>query len=98
VKQALQSPAETAALLERLVDSMKTKPVLDLNHVLTDLLCPADPTENYRTIKEIDADQANIDDLDKAANILDWIGEAVDNMLEPSDNYNKGYQKPGNGA
>jgi len=71
VKQALESPAETAALLERLVDSMKTKPVLDLNQVLTELLCPADPKDNYRTVKEISADEADIDDLDKAANILD---------------------------
>ena len=96
VKQALQSPAETAALLDRLTDSMKTKPVLDLNQVLTELLCPADSQDNYRTVKEISTEEADINDLDKAANILDWMGEAVDNMLEPSEEYNKGYQKPNN--
>jgi hypothetical protein len=67
----MESPAETAALLERLVDSMKTKPVLDLNAVLTDLLCPADPKDNYRTIKEISAEEANVNDLEKATNVLD---------------------------
>jgi hypothetical protein len=38
MKQALQSPAHEAALVDRLVDSMKTKAQLIINDTLDDII------------------------------------------------------------
>lgn len=92
MKRALQSPTEMAILVDRLTDSMKTKPVLDINQALTAIISNPD---NYRTVKEISEDDATIDDMDKAINALKLIRKASTAMLEPDTEYNKGYQKPG---
>jgi len=42
MKRALQSPVEMAALVDQLTDSMTTKPKLDLNKVLTKVICTKD--------------------------------------------------------
>jgi len=95
MKRALQSPVETALLLDRLTDSMKTKPITDINKKITEIICKK---ENYNTKawEEVEADDLKIDSLDKAIAILKKIKAASNAMLEISDKYNKGYQKPGN--
>jgi len=45
MKQALQSPAHQAALVDRLVDSMKTKAITALNKKLVEIICDKD---NYK--------------------------------------------------
>ena len=94
MKRALQSPVETAILLDRLTDSMKTKPVSDVNKKITEIICTK---ENYKDSawEEITPEEATIDNLDKAVAILKKIKAASNAMLEISDQYNKGYQKPG---
>jgi hypothetical protein len=39
MKRALQSPQAMAQLVDRLTDSMKTKPVLDLNQKIVEIIC-----------------------------------------------------------
>ncbi|CAI2180300.1 14222_t:CDS:2, partial [Funneliformis geosporum] len=63
MKQALQSPAHQTALIDRLIDSMKTKAITALN-------------------QEITAEEANIDNLDKAIVILKKIKAAYNAMDE----------------
>jgi hypothetical protein len=45
MKQALQSPTHQAQLIDRLVDSMKTKAITTLNKKLTEIICTKD---NYK--------------------------------------------------
>lgn len=93
MKRALQSPVEMAALVDQLTDSMTTKPKLDLNKVLTKVICTKD-NYNQNAWEEITEEEATIDNLDKAIAILRKIKAAANGMVEPSDKYNKGYQKP----
>lgn len=94
MKQALQSPAHQAALIDRLIDSMKTKATTVLNKKIVEIICTKD---NYKDTawQEIPAEQANINNLDKAINILKILKQAYNGMDEVSSTYNKGYQKPG---
>lgn len=94
MKQALQSPAHQTALIDRLIDSMKTKAITTLNKKLVTLISTKD---NYKDSAwtEITAEQANINSLDKAITILKLLKSAYNGMDEVSVNYNKGYQKPG---
>jgi hypothetical protein len=94
MKQALQSPAHQAALIDRLTDSMKTKAITTLNKKIVEIISTK---ANYKDTawQEITADQATIDSLDKAINILKLLKQAYNGMDEVSSNYNKGYQKPG---
>jgi hypothetical protein len=73
---------------------MKTKPVSDLNKKLVEIICNKD-NYNTKAWQEITADEAKIDSLDKAVAVLKMIKAASNAMLEPSSDYNKGYQKPG---
>jgi hypothetical protein len=45
MKQALQSPAHLSALIDRLIDSMKTKAILMLNKKIIELISTKD---NYK--------------------------------------------------
>jgi hypothetical protein len=45
MKQALQTPAHLSALIDRLIDSMKTKAITQLNKKLVELICDK---ENYK--------------------------------------------------
>src|SRR5439155_12123581 len=65
MKQALQSPAQQAALIDRLTDSMKTKAVTTLNKKLVEIISTK---ENYKdnAREEINANEAKIESLDKA--------------------------------
>jgi hypothetical protein len=45
MKQALQSPAHQAALIDRLIDSMKTKATVQLNKKIVEVICNKD---NYK--------------------------------------------------
>jgi len=94
MKQALQSPAHLSALIDRLIDSMKTKAITQLNKKLVSLISDKD---NYKAAawKEISADEATIDTLEKAIAILKLLKGAYNGMDEVSVSYNKGYQKPG---
>ena len=94
MKQALQGPAHQAALVDRLVESMKTKAIVALNKKITEIICTKD---NYKDTawQEISEEQATIDSLDKAIAILKMIKKAYNAMDEVSTDYNKGYQKPG---
>lgn len=95
MKQALQSPAHQTLLIDRLVDSMKTKAITTLNKKLVEIISTK---ENYRDgtgWQEVDADDLVIDSLDKAIAILKLIKTAYNGMDEVSTTYNKGYQKPG---
>lgn len=94
MKQALQSPAHQAALIDRLVDSMKTKAITTLNKKLVSIISDKD---NYKDSawEEITEDEAKIDSLDKAIAILKKLKKAYNAMDEVSTDYNKGYQKPG---
>ena len=94
MKQALQSPAHHSALIDRLIDSMKTKAITVLNQKLVEIISTQD---NYKDSawKEISAEEAEITNLDKAIKILKLLKGAYNGMDEVSVNYNKGYQKPG---
>ena len=94
MKQALQSPAHQAALIDRLVDSMKTKAVTTLNKKLVEIISDKD---NYKDTawQEISEEEATIDSLDKAIAVLKMLKKAYNGMDEVSTDYNKGYQKPG---
>ena len=94
MKQALQSPAHQTALIDRLVESMKTMAVLKLNKRITEIICDKD-NYNDKAWKVIEKDDAKIDSLDKAIAILKMIKQAYNAMDEVSTDYNKGYQKPG---
>jgi len=45
MKQALQGPQHQAALVDRLVESMKTKAIVALNKKITEIICTKD---NYK--------------------------------------------------
>ena len=94
MKQALQSPAHQTALMDRLIDSMKTKATTTLNKKIVSLISDQN---NYKDSAwtEITAEQANVNSLDKAIVILKLLKSAYNGMDEVSVNYNKGYQKPG---
>ena len=94
MKQALQSPAHLSALIDRLIDSMKTKATLVLNKKIAELIATK---ENYKDSAwvEITEEQATIDSLEKAIIILKLLKSAYNGMDEVSTKYNKGYQKPG---
>lgn len=94
MRQALQGPAQEAALIDRLVDSMKTKGNLLINKKLVGIISDKD---NYKDSawQEITADEAKIDSQDKAIAILKLIKKAYNAMDGISSDYNKGYQKPG---
>jgi hypothetical protein len=94
MKQALQSPAHQTALIDRLIDSMKTKAVVVLNKKIAGLIATKDKYKDSAWV-EISADEAKIDNLDKAITILKLLKSAYNGMDEVSVNYNKGYQKPG---
>jgi len=83
-----------AQLADRLTDSMKTKPIMDLNQKLTAIVCNK---ENYnaKAWQELKSEELKIDSLDKAVSALKKIKTASNDMMEPSSDYNKGYQKPG---
>src|SRR5437764_10809361 len=65
MKQALQSPAHQTALIDRLIDSMKTKAITTLNKKIVALISDKD---NYKDSawEEISADDAKIESLDDA--------------------------------
>ena len=94
MKQALQSPAHLSALIDRLIDSMKTKATTQLNKKIAELIATK---ENYKDSAwvEITEEQATIDSLEKAITILKLLKSAYNGMDEVSTKYNKGYQKPG---
>jgi len=105
IKKALQGPEQEASLLERLTDSMKTKPILDINEKIAEIISN---TSNYRknwetTIKGekktlrgaityLDKEASKINSREKAINALEKIVNAGNAMVEPSSRYNKGYQ------
>ena len=94
MKQALQSPAHQTALIDRLIDSMKTKATTTLNKKIVSLISDKN---NYKDSawKEISATEANVNSLDKAIVILKLLKSAYNGMDEVSTKYNKGYQRPG---
>lgn len=94
MKQALQSPAHQTALIDRLIDSMKTKAITTLNKKIVSIISDKDNYKDEAWV-EITAEQATIDSLDKAIAILKLIKSAYNGMDEVSTAYNKGYQKPG---
>jgi hypothetical protein len=94
MKQALQSPAHQTALIDRLIDSMKTKAITTLNKKLVSLISDKDNYKDEAWV-EISADDAKIESLDDAIRILKLLKSAYNGMDEVSVNYNKGYQKPG---
>jgi uncharacterized protein YktA (UPF0223 family) len=94
MKQALQSPAHQAALIDRLIDSMKTKATTTLNKKLVSLISDQNHYKDSAWI-EITEAQATVDSLDKAIVILKLLKSAYNGMDEVSVNYNRGYQKPG---
>jgi uncharacterized protein YktA (UPF0223 family) len=94
MKQALQSPAHQAALIDRLIDSMKTKAVTTLNKKIVSLISDQNHYKDSAW-NEITEEQATVDSLEKAIVILKLLKSAYNGMDEVSTNYNKGYQKPG---
>jgi uncharacterized protein YktA (UPF0223 family) len=94
MKQALQSPAHQTALIDRLIDSMKTKAITQLNKKIVSIICDKD---NYKdeAWTEISKDEAEIESLEDAIIILKKIKQAYNGMDEVSTAYNKGYQRPG---
>jgi len=94
MKQALQSPAHQAALIDRLIDSMKTKATVQLNKKLVEVISNKDNYKDNAWV-EITREEATINSLDKAVAILKLIKSAYNGMDEVSTSYNKGYQKPG---
>jgi len=94
MKQALQSPAHLSALIDRLIDSMKTKAITQLNKKLIEVICDKDNYKDSAWV-EISQDEANITTLEKAITILKLIKSAYNGMDQVSTNFNKGYQRPG---
>jgi hypothetical protein len=94
MKQALQGPAQQAALVDRLIDSMKTKAIITLNKKIVEIISTQD-NYNDKAWQEIEEDKAKVDSLDKAIAILKLLKKAYNGMDEISTDYNKGYQKPG---
>jgi hypothetical protein len=94
MKQALQGPTHQTALIDRLIDSMKTKAITALNKKLVEIISDKD---NYKDSawQEIESEDAEVDNLDKAIKILKILKSAYNGMDEISTNFNKGYQKPG---
>ena len=94
MKQALQGPEHQTLLIDRLVDSMKTKAITQLNKKIVEIISDK---ENYKDSawQEIKKDDAKVDSLDKAIKILKLLKSAYNGMDEVSTSYNKGYQKPG---
>jgi uncharacterized protein YktA (UPF0223 family) len=94
MKQALQSPAHLSALIDRLIDSMKTKATMVLNKKIAELIATK---ENYKDSAwvEISQNEAEVKDLEGAVKILKLLKGAYNGMDEVSNKYNKGYQKPG---
>jgi uncharacterized protein YktA (UPF0223 family) len=94
MKQALQSPAHLSALIDRLIDSMKTKATVVLNKKIAEVIATK---ENYKDSAwvEISQDDAEVKDLEGAVKILKLLKSAYNGMDEVSTKYNKGYQKPG---
>jgi len=94
MKQALQDPAHQTALIDRLIDSMKTKAITALNKKLVEIISDKN---NYKDTawQEIETTDAKVDTLEKAIKILKLLKSAYNGMDEVSTNYNKGYQKPG---
>ena len=94
MKQALQSPAHLSALIDRLIDSMKTKATIVLNKKIAEVIATK---ENYKDSAwvEISQDDAEVTDLEGAVKILKLLKSAYNGMDEVSTKYNKGYQKPG---
>jgi len=94
MKQALQSAQHQNLLIDRLIDSMKTKAITVLNDKIVDIISDKD-NYNTKAWKEIGKKEAEVNDLDKAIWILKLIKQAYNAMDEVSSDYNKGYQKPG---
>ena len=94
MKQALQSAAHQTALIDRLIDSMKTKATTTLNKKIVSLISDKNNYKDSAWV-EITAEQANVNSLDKAITILKLLKSAYNGMDEISTTYNKGYQKPG---
>jgi hypothetical protein len=94
MKQALQGPAHQTALIDRLIDSMKTKAITTLNKKIVELISTKDNYKDSAWV-EISADEAKIDTLEKAITILKLLKAAYNGMDEVSTSYNKGYQRPG---
>ena len=94
MKQALQSPAHLTALIDRLIESMKTKAIVALNGKIVEIISDKG---NYKDEAwcEIDKGEATVDSLDKAIKILKLLKSAYNGMDEVSTDFNKGYQKPG---
>jgi len=97
MKQALQSPAHLSALIDRLIDSMKTRATIVLNKKIAEVIATK---ENYKGSAwvEISAEEAEVKDLEGAVKILKLLKGAYNGMDEVSTSYNKGYQKPGDTA
>ena len=94
MKQALQSPAHLSALIDRLIDSMKTKATLVLNKKIAQLIATKEKYKDSAWV-EISQDEAEVKDLEGAVKILKLLKSAYNGMDEVSTKYNKGYQKPG---
>lgn len=94
MKQALQSPAHLSALIDRLIDSMKTKAITQLNKKIVSLICDKDNYKDEAWV-EISQEEANITTLEKAIAILKLLKSAYNSMDQVSTAYNKGYQRPG---
>src|SRR5688572_16611127 len=86
MKQALQSPAHQTALIDRLIDSMKTKAITTLNKKLVSLISDKDNYKDEARV-EISADDAKIESLDDAIRILKLLKSAYNGMDEVSTNY-----------
>jgi len=95
MKRALQSSILMAELSERLIDDIKTQATRDIKKKVLEKLCPTDPTDIYHDNAITNWEQGKIDSLDKAIEVINWIYEQADNLLEESVDFNKGYQKLG---
>jgi hypothetical protein len=90
MKQALQSPAHLSALVDRLIDSMKTKATTMLNKKIVELICDQNNYKNSAWV-EITQTEANITTLEKAIAILKLLKSAYNGMDQASTSYNKGW-------
>lgn len=95
MRQALQSPAHEASLIDRLVDSMKTQGQVKLNNKIVEIICDKDNYKEATGWEELDPDFFVIDSQDKAIAFLLKLKQVYDDMNEISTKYNKGYQRPG---
>ena len=91
--RAVQSSSLFAELSERLIDDIKISASWIIKQMMINIITNKD-NYNERAWHEWDSEEFNLNEVEKAENIITWIYEISSEMLQESTDFNKGYQKP----